>query len=93
MRYKVYEINYNKGYGPGEAHFIEPMQGRYILRIKTENYPNERELVINYCSHCKFDMQQTILNKVDTSNLLRQCMIFAGKKSPKFSLDKNKRQE
>ena len=50
LNYETYEIEYLKGYNNGDAHFLNVVKGKYILRFKSEVIPRESHYVINYCS-------------------------------------------
>ena len=67
--------------------------GRYVLKIKIEKNDINSTYVINYNSNNNFQMKEIYLSKQETSLMMRSAMVSIMGRTPRVSLDKEKRQD
>lgn len=65
LHYETYEIEYLKGYNTGDAHFLKAVEGRYILRFKSETLDRDAHYVINYCSKSEITFREYVPDKLE----------------------------
>ena len=75
LDYDCYEIEFQKGYNKGEAHFLNLEKGWYILRIKPEIADIPTHYVFNYTTSKPIRVHEIELPNPERSLLLRQSLV------------------
>lgn len=78
MKYECYEIEFQKGYNRGDAHFLELEKGYYIIRLKTETSTMQTRYVLNFTTNKPITIREVGLPHAERSLLMREAMISIG---------------
>ena len=90
LDYDCYEIEYQKGYNKGEAHFLNLEKGWYLLRIKPERSEVVTRFVFNYTTSRPIQVREVDFSNQERSLLLRQAIISISERVSSVFLGSNK---
>jgi len=87
LNYETYEIEFLKGYNAGEGHFLNAVEGRFILRLKSEMMiDKDAEYVINYASTSEINFKEIFPSKEEETKIMKDALASTIDKVPRTNL-------
>ena len=90
LDYDCYEIEFQKGYNKGEAHFLNLEKGWYLLRIKPERSDTVTKYVFNYTTSRPIQVREVDLPNKDKSLIMRQAITSISERVSSVYLGSNR---